>query len=108
METGQPVVKNRAIHLHAGPAVLQHWTSPLREGSGQVYGVIGGWLDVTERHRALAELAEARDRAEAAFRAKSTFLASVSHDIRTPMNAIMGMLEQIGRASCRERVCQYV
>lgn len=39
----------------------------------------------------LKELEEARQAAIAATKAKSTFLSNMSHDIRTPMNAIVGM-----------------
>ena len=41
--------------------------------------------------RQIAELAKARKDADRANMAKSDFLASMSHDIRTPMNAIIGM-----------------
>lgn len=42
-------------------------------------------------------LNEAREEAVQASRAKSEFLSSMSHDIRTPMNAIIGMTEIAGK-----------
>ena len=48
------------------------------------------------------------DSARADGRAKSAFLSSISHDIRTPVNAIMGIVTLLrGDAGDRERVLEY-
>ncbi len=49
--------------------------------------------DRTKERQTQDALAEALEMAKVANKAKSAFLSSVSHDIRTPMNAIMGLTE---------------
>lgn len=65
--------------------------------AGEEDRVIIGIFDDEERSRAEAqrqeELERAREEAERANQAKSNFLFSMSHDIRTPMNAILGFTD---------------
>lgn len=55
-------------------------------------------------NRKLADAAEAANQAN---EAKSHFLSTMSHDIRTPMNAIIGMDEMILRSSQDEEILTY-
>ncbi|SMQ29934.1 multi-sensor hybrid histidine kinase [Pseudomonas helmanticensis] len=90
---GTPLVLDRPLHIGTRRLTIYHWILPYRDSSGEVKGIIGGWIDISERRQLFDELRLAKEQADDANRAKSTFLATMSHEIRTPMNAVIGMLE---------------
>ncbi|MBR6358523.1 MAG: response regulator, partial [Lachnospiraceae bacterium] len=74
-------------------------TSLMRSGGVAGYAYI--FSDETERISYTERLEKEKSRADLANKAKSDFLARMSHDIRTPINAILGMDEMILR-ECKE------
>jgi two-component system sensor histidine kinase EvgS len=93
LKTRQPVFSDRSMELFGKPIDAYQWTVPFYRADGQLQGLLGGWIDITERKRLEAQLKEAQRRAESANQAKTLFLSNMSHDIRTPMAAIISLLE---------------
>ncbi len=66
---------------------------PLKDESGKISGIINVSRDITERKKNLEELKQARERAVKADQLKTAFLMNMSHEVRTPMNAIIGFAD---------------
>jgi two-component system, sensor histidine kinase and response regulator len=64
-----------------------------RDAEGRVLRSLAVSVDVTERNQALQELARVRDEAVGAAEMKAEFLASMGHEIRTPLGGIIGATE---------------
>jgi two-component system sensor histidine kinase EvgS len=108
LSDGEAVMRDIHMEIDQLSFHLIHWTLPFRDRHGDVAGVIGGWLDVTERNALLQELQLAKDVADKANRSKSEFLASMSHEIRTPLHAMIGLLELETRVHSEESLSENI
>lgn len=70
---------------------IQSVIFPVRSSYGYLLGLVA--RDITETKQTEIMLKIAKQKAEEASQAKSLFLANISHEIRTPINAIMGFTE---------------
>ncbi|MFW2490150.1 PAS domain S-box protein [Clostridium chromiireducens] len=89
--------------------------SPIYDENGAFSGVTAIYRDITDRkliEKKLVEKCEQlellKERAEYANKAKSIFLANISHELRTPMNGILAGLQLIKLEDNNEEQAKYI
>ncbi len=91
MKTGEPLTKEEKETWPDGAVTWVLSTKmPLRDESGETVGTFGISRDITDSKRAEEALRAAKEAAEEASRTKSHFLASMSHELRTQLNSVIG------------------
>ena len=81
---------------------------PIRDADGKVVQWFGTHTDVTEQKEANKKAQAATLLAEEAMKAKQQFLSNMSHDIRTPMNAIVGFTSVMLKTTLDDNQKKYI
>lgn len=68
---------------------------PLYDVSHKIIGILGNYLDITDRIKMEEELKITKKAAEVANEAKSEFLRNMEHQLRTPFSGVYSMVETL-------------
>ncbi|WP_323037975.1 ATP-binding protein [Pararhodobacter sp.] len=94
VKSSRPVVGHRfALHCPDGLRYCSVHAAPVTGAEGGDARVVYALLDVTNQVAAERERQEALADAQRANAAKSNFLAKMSHEMRTPLNGVLGVAE---------------
>lgn len=80
----------------------------LHDHNGDVCGIEGMARDITKRKQMEEDLMAARDQAMSASLAKTRFLSMMSHEVRTPLNGMVGLVDLLDTTVLDQEQANYV
>ncbi len=123
MDTPPSLVADLVAAIRAGRGWTGEWTkrrpdgttypirgvfAPVTRPDGGLACFVATFEDLTESQRQAAVLGDAQQRAEAGEEAKKQFLATMSHEVRTPLNGILGFTSLLRETSLSPDQAEYV
>ena len=106
MVEGEPLIYEETLTFCGSPKILSISKVPYRNENGEMIGIITLAQDITERKHA-QELGKAKEAAEIASKAKSDFLSQMSHEMRTPLNVVIGFCDLLMETSLNDLQKEY-
>lgn len=101
-------IEDLEITVRGEPRRFRVTGRPVRNAEGELAYGVGTFEDITERKRSELELERTRERADSASRAKGQLLANMSHEMRTPIDTQLGLLQLLRRTELTERQQEYL
>ncbi len=82
--------------------------TPLYDENGDITGAVEVLHNLNEQERMALRLQRAREDAATAHRARAQFVRTMSHEVRTPLNAVLGMTDLLRLTSLTRKQKSYV
>lgn len=82
--------------------------APIENDAGEITHFVAIQIDFTERKKIELALKKAKLEAEQANKIKSEFLATMTHELRTPMNGVLGMAQILEETKLNPEQREYV
>ena len=109
LQRNEEIIKEESATLPNGEKVIQlSIKRPLHDKNNNVVGVIGNTVDITKLKQTESALLVAKEKAEVASKAKTEFISNMSHDIRTPLSGMLGMLDIVLSKIDNSSVIEYL
>jgi PAS domain S-box-containing protein len=105
IKSGNPKLNIEEVQTLRDGTIITLLTNkvPFYDDKKESEGILAVYTDITERKRMEEALRIAKEKAEAANKAKSDFITEMSHDIRTPLAGIIGMSEILEKAGSTKK-----